>query len=463
MLEGIIVGGGISGLALAHFLGLHEGPEMGAVGSRRSPWRHRRHRPVRRLFRRLGPNGFLDREPLTLRLVSEIGLDGELEPANPASANRFIAMKQAPSSRAAFAGFHCSGRGCSAPARSSASSRSLSSPHGGTTARSPFSTSPPGASAGVLRRPSWTHGFRCLRRPGTRALPAGVLPGDARAGTPLRGLVRGMIGRVRERRRNPELARRRKSGGPAGPGGWLTSFRGGMDALVRRLQGRLQPILRSNQPVCRITRLGDAWEVTGASGQRATARSLVLACPAFAAAGMLGDFDAQLSAALASIPYAAIAVVASGHRREDIAHPLDGFGFLIPRSQGLRTLGSIWTSSIFAERAPEGYVQFRSMLGGAGDSAAVELSDDRLWATLRRELDPFLGIRRDPAFLRVYRWERGIPQFTLGHRERRARIESMAARHPGLYLLGNAYYGVSLNDCVKMAHRLAGEIIRVRS
>ena len=179
---------------------------------------------------------------------------------------------------------------------------------------------------------------------------------------------------------------------------------------------------------------------------------------AFAASAMLADFDSDLSRTFASIPYAPIVVVASGHKAEDVGRPLDGFGFLIPRSQGMRALGSIWTSSIFAERAPEGHVQFRSMLGGAGDPAILGLSDDQLWATLRREFDPLLGIRSDPAFLRVYRWKAGIPQFTLGHRERRARIERLAAGHPGLYLVGNAYYGVSLNDCVKMAYNLAAKI-----
>jgi oxygen-dependent protoporphyrinogen oxidase len=177
---------------------------------------------------------------------------------------------------------------------------------------------------------------------------------------------------------------------------------------------------------------------------------------------MLKAFDGELSDAFDAIPYAPIIVVATGHRREDIRHPLDGFGFLIPRTQGIRTLGSIWTSSIFAERAPDGYIQFRSMLGGAGDPSVLELSDEELWNTLRRELHPLVGIRNDPAFLRIYRWERGIPQFKLGHRERRGRIEQLASRHPGLFFAGNAYYGVSLNDCVKMAYRVA-EGLRVNA
>jgi oxygen-dependent protoporphyrinogen oxidase len=169
-------------------------------------------------------------------------------------------------------------------------------------------------------------------------------------------------------------------------------------------------------------------------------------------------FDLELSAAFDAIPYAPIIVVATGHRREDIRHSLDGFGFLIPRTQGIRTLGSIWTSSIFEERAPEGFIQFRSMLGGAGDPSVLELSDEQLWQMLRRELDPLVGIRNEPALMRIYRWERGIPQFKLGHRERRAKIEQLVSAHPGLFVAGNAYYGVSLNDCVKMAYRVARQL-----
>jgi oxygen-dependent protoporphyrinogen oxidase len=173
----------------------------------------------------------------------------------------------------------------------------------------------------------------------------------------------------------------------------------------------------------------------------------------------MSDFDQELARAFDSIPYAPIIVVATGHRREDINHPLDGFGFLVPRTQKKRTLGSIWTSSIFKDRAPAGCVQFRSMLGGAGDPSVLDLSDQQLWDILKRDLDPLIGIKKDPVFIRIYRWERGIPQFKMGHRERRTRLEELASRHPGLYLTGNAYYGVSLNDCVKLSYRIASQIL----
>jgi len=269
-------------------------------------------------------------------------------------------------------------------------------------------------------------------------------------------LVRALIARRRSKARTQGTPV--KAGGPAGPGGWLTSFSGGLDVMTDRLGAGLAAIIRTNSCAVRAAFTGEHWQVDAHDGRSVVARRVVLACPAFVSAEILRDFDHDLAAALEAIPYAPIAVVATGHRRQDIAHPLDGFGFLIPRGEGLRTLGSIWTSSIFGERAPGGEVQFRTMLGGAGDPSAMQLSDDELWQTVRRELSPLIGIHADPVILKTYRWDRGIPQFTLGHRERRSRIEQATRRHAGLYMVGNAFYGVGLNDCVKMAHRIAGEI-----
>jgi oxygen-dependent protoporphyrinogen oxidase len=276
------------------------------------------------------------------------------------------------------------------------------------------------------------------------------------------GLVKALIALQRERRRLRKNGAppARKAGGPAGPGGHLTSFKSGADVLIQRLGARLEPIIKLNRMVASIRRLDNAWEVADQMRQTVQTRALVIACPAYAAALIFRDFDRELSEAFGEIPYAPIIVVATGHKREHIAHPLDGFGFLIPRTQGMRTLGSIWTSSIFSERAPDGYVQLRSMLGGAGDPSVLDLSDEQLWNTLRKEMDPLIGIRQDPDFMRVYRWQRGIPQFKIGHRERRARIEQLVGRHPGLFITGNAYYGVSLNECVKMSYRVAAQITR---
>jgi oxygen-dependent protoporphyrinogen oxidase len=460
-LEGIIVGGGISGLALAHFLGLSENPEGwelweaadrlgGTVGTDR----------IAGYSIDWGPNGFLDREPLTLRLVEEIRLSASLERAAGTSDKRFIARHGrlypvplspwmilttgllSPVERLrVFAEPFIPRR--RDPAEESVfdfAARRI----GRGAAETFVDPMVSGVFGGLARQLSLPACFPVMREM------------EARYG----GLVKALMARQLENirsggRRTAEKAGR---GGPAGPAGRLTSFRTGLDAIVTRLQERLGAVVRTGRAAATASRKNGVWEVTDHLGLSSRAQRVILACPAFAAASILARLDRELASSLGEIPYAPIAVVASGHRREDIRHPLDGFGFLIPRSEGLRTLGSIWTSSVFADRAPAGHVQLRTMLGGAGDPAVMDLSDSRMWKMVRRELDPLVGITRDPVLLRIYRWERGIPQFTLGHLERRARIERLCARHTGLYLAGNAYYGVGLNDCVKMAYRIAREI-----
>jgi oxygen-dependent protoporphyrinogen oxidase len=461
-LDGLIIGGGISGLSVAHWLGLGDHPGTWQL------WEGQDHLGGTLRTERAegysvdwGPNGFLDREPLTLQLVDEIGLRDQLEPANEKAEDRFIYKK-------------------------------------GKLHPVPFS--PPAILTTGLLSPM--EKLRIFREPFVRArkddadesvydfaarrigrgaaetfvdpMVSGVFGGVAKelslpACFPIMremelqygSLVRAMIAKMREKKkRDRESGVARKSGSPAGPGGRLTSFAGGLDVVISRLGERHRAIVQLNRTVQSIMRTESGWIVTDGRGQSVNTRQLIVTCPTFAAACMFKEFDSDLSSALASIPYAPIVVVATGHRRADVVHSLDGFGFLVPRNQGLRILGSIWTSSIFADRAPAGHVQFRTMLGGAGDAAALQLTDDQLWETIRRDLDPLLGLNADPVFRRIYRWERGIPQYTLGHRERRARIENLASRHPGLHFVSNAFYGVSLNECVKLAKTVADEVVQ---
>jgi protoporphyrinogen/coproporphyrinogen III oxidase len=461
MIEVLIIGGGISGLTTAYASGLRSPDECelwessdrlgGTIGTDRMEgysvdW---------------GPNGFLDREPLTLRLVESLGLTDLLEPANSKSEKRFI-VKNGLLHPVPFSPIKMLATGLLSPIEKARVFCELFIPgkkDDGEESVFDFAARRIGrAAAETFVDPMVSGVFGGLAR--ELSLPAcfPVMRGmEMRYG----GLVKAMIGRQLEKRRlrNKTGAVAGKAGGPAGPAGHLTSFKTGLDVLTRRLVNQLSPIIKTNKKAERIHRREDSWDIVDQNGIAVQARQVVIACPTYAAAPMFADFDREIAEAFSAFPYAPIVVLATGHRREDVVHPLDGFGFLIPRTQKLRTLGSIWTSSIFSERAPEGHVQFRSMLGGAGDDSVLELSDEQLWKTLHRELDPLIGIKNDPRFLRVYRWERGIPQFTLGHRERRARLEKLLDRHPGLFVVGNAYYGVSLNECVKMAYKISEKIV----
>jgi oxygen-dependent protoporphyrinogen oxidase len=463
MLEALIIGGGISGLTVAHASGWANQPGKlelwectdrlgGTVGTDHIDgysvdW---------------GPNGFLDREPLTLQLVDELGLRDQLEPANPKSEKRFI-VKRGALHPVPFSPVKMLATGLLSPLEKA---RVFCEPFiparrdDGDESVFDFAARRIGrAAAETFVDPMVSGIYGGLAR--ELSLPA-CFPVMREMEMRYGGLVKALIARQREKRRalkGKGVTEKQQSGGPAGPGGHLTSFKTGFDRLIRKLGEQMQPLIKKGRRVSSIRYNGQEWEIKDSSGLTAQAKRVVIACPTYAAAQLMKDFDRELSAAFEAIPYAPIIVVATGHRREDIRHPVDGFGFLIPRSQGMRTLGSIWTSAIFEQRAPEGFIQFRSMLGGAGDPSVLELSDDQLWKTLRRELDPLVGILNDPAFMRIYRWERGIPQFKLGHRERRAKIEKLVSAHPGLFISGNAYYGVSLNDCVKMAYRVARRLI----
>jgi protoporphyrinogen/coproporphyrinogen III oxidase len=461
MIEGLIIGGGISGLALAHFLGLHERPSSWQIWEASNRLGGTIGTDVTEGYSiDWGPNGFLDREPLTLRLVHEIGLDQELERANEKSSKRFILKN----GRLLVAPLSAGLMFTTPLLRPSEKLRVCAEPFipgrrdDGDESVFDFAARRIGRGAAeILVDPMVSGIFGGLAR--ELSLPS-CFPIMREMEIRHGGLVKAMIARMMANRsaHKQHPSESAKSGGPAGPAGWLTSFYGGLDILVQRLQQRLQPVIQLDRTVSRIGRREEGWEVTASNGCKTLAKRVVIACPTYAAADFLKDFDRELASTFTEIPYAPIVVVATGHKRSDISHPLDGFGFLIPRTQGLRTLGSIWTSSIFSWRTPEGRVQFRSMIGGAGDPSALQLSDDELWSTLKRELGPLIGIKNDPAFLKIYRWQSGIPQFTLGHRERRSRLEKLASRHPGLYMVGNAYYGVGLNDCVKMAYRVAQEI-----
>lgn len=460
MLELLIIGGGISGLTTAHASGLGDQPGAcelwegaerlgGTIGTDQTEgysvdW---------------GANGFLDREPLTLRLVDELGLNGSLEPANPKSEKRFIVknnrLHDVPFSPAKILSTGL----LTAREKARIFCEPFIPARRGDYDESVFDFAArrigPGAAA-MFVDPMVSGVYGGLAR--ELSLPA-CFPIMRQMENQYGGLVKALIGKQLERKRSrARSGGAKKSGSPAGPAGRLTSFQTGLGALIDRLGERLQGVVRTSRQAIRLRRVDDSWEIVDQTGATVRARRVVIACPAYSAAALFADFDREVAEAFGSIPYAAIVVLATGHRREDVGHPVDGFGFLIPRNQGLRTLGSIWTSSIFANRAPEGFIQFRSMMGGAGDPGVLELSDDELWQTLRRDLDPLVGIRKDPAFIRIYRWKRGIPQYTMGHRERRARLERALARHQGLFTVGNSYRGISLNDCVKMGYGVAGEI-----
>jgi oxygen-dependent protoporphyrinogen oxidase len=200
------------------------------------------------------------------------------------------------------------------------------------------------------------------------------------------------------------------------------------------------------------------WVVRGEGKEQWTADAVVLTCPAHKQAEILAELDEELARLIQGIAYNRVAVVALGYRQADIAMRVDGFGFLVPQRSRRDILGVQWCSSIFPERAPHGSVLLRAMCGGWNRPEIVGWDDETLLRAVRNELHVTMAISAEPVFHQIVRWERAIPQYQLGHLERVAKIEHRASHFPGLFLGGNAYRGVALNDCVEQAEVVAAQV-----
>jgi oxygen-dependent protoporphyrinogen oxidase len=191
--------------------------------------------------------------------------------------------------------------------------------------------------------------------------------------------------------------------------------------------------------------------------------ALILAVPAHAAARLLESTDHALAAELAAIPYASCAVVSLGFDRCQIGHPLDGFGFVVPQRERRRIIAASFASLKYPGRAPDGCVLIRTFIGGALQPQLLNLADAELTRVACEELSALLSVNGDPLVTDVARWPASMPQYHVGHLDRVARIEQLAARWPNLALAGNAYHGVGIPHCIASgqaaAERLANALI----
>lgn len=453
-----IIGGGISGLTALHY-----------VRTRRPDLSVRLFEAESRLGGTLGtdrvdgfsfdwgPNGFLDREPLTLQLCEELGLTPELERANENVSKRFILrggkLREVPMSAGRFLRSDIlSLRGklrlFTEPLRSVGRDNDESvyafvrRRIGRESADYLVQPMVSGIFGGLADQLSLQSCFPIMRQ---MELEHG-------------SLFKAMIAKARAARRAGKRA-----GGPSGPGGWLTSFHGGVDRLTQRLEQRYRGNIQTSAKVTSLRRIDQHYQIETSMTGTHTARAVIIAVPSYAAASILATLSPPLAEVVNGIPYAPIAVVCTGFARSSVQHDLNGFGFVVPRVEGPRLLGSIWTSSIFADRAPHDFVQFRTMIGGDGDSMVAALSEQELIDLSLKELAPIIGLSGRPAVTRVYRWSRGIPQYKIGHQKRMSRIVEILQSSPGLQLIGNAYSGVGLNDCVKRADQSVTAVTRLLS
>jgi len=268
-------------------------------------------------------------------------------------------------------------------------------------------------------------------------------------------LIRGMIKLKKEAKKTGKTV-------SAGPGGTLTSFHDGMQVLIDALKENLGNRLRLSSGVTGVEKKNECYKVFMNNGEEIEADILVLATPAHVTTRIIKDMNGKIADLTSRIPYPSVAVICLGFRKGSFPHSLDGFGFLVPRKEKKRILGTLWDSSIFPNRASADHVLLRSIVGGARGSEFAMKEDNVILNAVLGELKVVMGINVDPDFMRIYRHEYAIPQYNIGHQKILAEIDELMSKCRGMYLTGNSYRGIGLNDCIENSYVLANTILGQR-
>lgn len=451
----VIVGGGLSGLAAAfrirqalpgaHLTLLEAMPRLGGnIGTDR----------VDGFTVERGPNGLFDAKPHAVQLCRELGLGDRLIPASEgARKNRYLSLDGKlhrlpgdPLGLLFNPVLSLGGR-----------VRALSEPF----RKRPADTPADESVASFARRRFGRQAADVF----VDALVTGIHAGDperlsvaaAFPRLPLfereyGSVFRGFLRSSKERRR-AAVARGEQ---PAPQRMW--SFREGLQVLIDTLAAKLGGMTHTGVSVSGLSLGAGGWEVTAEGGERWTADHVILTTPAHHQADLLAPVDARLGELVGGIRYAPISVAALGYREADAPVRPDGFGYIAPQNTRRDLLGVQWCSNIFPDRAPPGHVLWRALAGGVNRPDMTELPDDEFLKRVHRELTVTMGVTGEPAFARVVRWPRAIPQYEVGHPARVAEIIERTANHPGLILGGNAYHGVAINDCCEQAEAITRRV-----
>jgi oxygen-dependent protoporphyrinogen oxidase len=280
----------------------------------------------------------------------------------------------------------------------------------------------------------------------TELSAAAVLPRFVEMEKRYGSLSRAMLA-ARKQRAQAERADGRKLAPPPRP--LFTSLKEGMQQLAETAISCLAPgaALLSN-PVRALQRESEGWRVVARDCATEIFNAVIVATPAPAAGALLGDVHAALADELKAIPYSSSMTVTLGYDKTGLAGLPPGFGFLVPRREGRRMLACTFVHVKFPHRAPADRGIIRAFLGGSRDEAALELNDEEVLATVRRELQEILDLKAEPLFSRVHRWKGAMAQYTRGHLARVERIGQFRQELPGLELAGNAYRGIGVPDCI---------------
>jgi oxygen-dependent protoporphyrinogen oxidase len=252
---------------------------------------------------------------------------------------------------------------------------------------------------------------------------------------------------------NKMVAAKKKNNTPSKP--LFTSLKNGMQKMVSAIEARLDPAsIRKNTPVSALEMRDGRWFVTTAAGTEEF-DGVVVATPAKVAGKILKPVNTALGEDLEGVVYSSSLTVTFGYSQEQLKGLPPGFGFLIPRSEGVRMMACTFVHNKFPNRAPQEKGLVRCFLGGIRDEEVLNLSDEQVKELCLRELKQIVKLDTEPRFVRIYRWRGAMAQYTPGHLDRVRRIEAAVKQLPGLALAGNAFKGIGVPDCVRSGQEAA--------
>lgn len=456
----VVVGGGVTGLAAAHRV--HEiNPSIRVTlleaSGRLGGTIHTEHRDGFLLER--GPDSFISEKPEALALAKRLGLESQIIETNQTYRRSFIVRNG--KLRAVPEGFQLL-----APSR-----------------MWPFITSDIFSLAGKARMAADlflprknTNGVSdeslasfVRRRLGEEALTRMAQPmvGGIYTADPETLSLRATLPRfldMEQKHRSLILAmlrqgRAQKTGTSGARYSLFLSFDRGMQVLVDAL-AKIKADVRLNTRVETLKRDDSGWTITTHRGEQLQADAVCLAIPAHTAASLLSDTSDQLAQKLRRINYASTATINFGYRRSAIAHPLNGFGFVVPFIEKRSLIACTFSNVKFSGRAPDDYVLLRAFAGGALQPEIFALDERTMATRVETDLRELLGISEDPLFVELAKWERSMPQYEVGHLDRVNEIEKLVAQLPGLALAGNSYRGAGIPDCIRSGEHAAEMLVK---
>jgi oxygen-dependent protoporphyrinogen oxidase len=444
----VVAGAGISGLALAFELRRLGVPVLVLESDGRAGGKIESERRDGYLCER-GPASYLDRSGSITALARALGIEGRVLWASDAAERRLVAadgrLHDTPRTVAEFF------RSALLPWRAKLRvSMDLVLPRGPSAHGQEESVA-----AFAQRRLGAVAGERLLQ-----PLVSGLYAGDPQQVSLPSAFP--LVAAMERDRRSFLLAMRREfAAAKAKSAPRLASFANGLDELTSALAAAVGQDLRLRARVLRIERQGSgfrmALEEQGAA-QTIEADAVVLAIPAHVACGVTAALDGGIADVLARIPYVPVSLVHLGYPASAFARPLDAYGFFVPPSESLRVLGGIFPSQFFQQRAPAGFHLLSVRTGGARHPEALHMPDAELLALADGEVRRLVGLRAGPSFVHIVRHERGLPQYTLGHKDRVASVDAGEQRYPGLFFHGNAYHNAGVPELVLRSTKLAARV-----